>query len=145
MSLKTKTFQFVFVLVAFSWYAAASRGEEVRDASHFSYARLYCSPDGNSHFQDVMVDLRKTNFAPPASPIHIGSDFAASKHSSEASTPAGAPMTWRTVSTIPLRQLNSASFCKVPFPSLRPTGRRDDSVPAMSFGWRTPCRARDTL
>src|SRR5258708_13643772 len=79
MSLKTKTFQFVFVLVAFSWYAAASRGEEVRDASHFSYARLYCSPDGNSHFQDVMVDLRKTNFAPPASPIHIGSDFAASK------------------------------------------------------------------
>jgi hypothetical protein len=37
------------------------------------------SPDGNTHFQDVTVELRKTNFAPPAPPIHIGSDFAASK------------------------------------------------------------------
>src|SRR5262249_48198959 len=32
-----------------------------------------------SHFQDVTVDLRQTNFAPPAAPIHIGSDFAASR------------------------------------------------------------------
>ena len=34
---------------------------------------------GNTRFQDVTVDLRKTNFAPPAPPIHIGSDFAASR------------------------------------------------------------------
>lgn len=75
MSWKTKAFPFVFVLVAL--FAVAARGEE--NASHFTYARLYCSPDGNTHFQDVTVELRKTNFAPPAPPIHIGSDFAASK------------------------------------------------------------------
>ena len=75
MSWKTKAFPFVFVLVAS--FAVAARGEE--NASHFTYARLYCSPDGNTHFQDVTVELRKTNFAPPAPPIHIGSDFAASK------------------------------------------------------------------
>jgi hypothetical protein len=75
MSWKTKAFPFVFVLVGL--FAGAARGEE--NASLFTYARLYCSPDGNTHFQDVTVELRKTNFAPPAPPIHIGSDFAASK------------------------------------------------------------------
>src|SRR5262249_20269037 len=40
---------------------------------------LYCAPDGHTHFQDVTAELRKTNFAPPAPPIHIGSDFAASR------------------------------------------------------------------
>lgn len=79
MSWKSKTFPFVFVLVALSGYAAALRGEDTRDASRFTYARLYCSSDGNSHFQDVTVELQKTNFAPPAPPIHIGSDFGASK------------------------------------------------------------------
>src|SRR5262245_34078987 len=65
--------------MAFSGYASASRGEDSRDPSHFIYARLYCAPDGNTHFQDVTAELHKTNFAPPAPPIHIGSDFAASR------------------------------------------------------------------
>src|SRR5215467_10530491 len=79
MRWKTKTFAFVFALMALSGYASASRGEDSRDPSHFTYARLYCAPDGNTGFQDVTVDLRKTDFAPPAPPIHIGSDFAASR------------------------------------------------------------------
>ena len=79
MSWKTKMLPFVFVVVALSGYAATSQGKDNRDASQFTYARLYCGPDGNTHFQDVTADLRKTNFAPPAPPIHIGSDFAASK------------------------------------------------------------------
>ena len=79
MRWKTKTFAFVFALMALSGYASASRGENSRDPSHFTYARLYCAPDGNTHFQDVTAELRKTNFAPPAPPIHIGSDFAASR------------------------------------------------------------------
>jgi hypothetical protein len=79
MSWKSKTFAFVFVPVALSGYAVPLRGEDTGDASRFTYARLYCSSDGNSHFQDVTVELRKTNFAPPAPPIHIGSDFGASK------------------------------------------------------------------
>ena len=79
MRWKTKTFAFVFALIALAGHATASRGEDSRDPSHFTYARLYCAPDGNTHFQDVTAELRKTNFAPPAPPIHIGSDFAASR------------------------------------------------------------------
>ena len=79
MRWKTKTFAFVFALMALSAYASASRGEDSRDPSQFTYARLYCAPDGNTHFQDVTAELHKTNFAPPAPPIHIGSDFAASR------------------------------------------------------------------
>src|SRR5260370_148985 len=78
MSWKTKTLPVVFGLIVLSG-STASRGEESRDPSHFTYARLYCAPDGNTHFQDMTVDLRKTDFAPPAPPIHIGSDFAASR------------------------------------------------------------------
>lgn len=79
MRWKPKTFAFVFALMALSGYTAASRDEDSRDPSHFSYARLYCGSDGNTRFQDVTVELRKTNFAPPAPPIHIGSDLAASR------------------------------------------------------------------
>ncbi len=46
--------------------------------SHFTYSRLYCTSDGNSHFQNVTVELRKINFAPPAAPLHIGGDVPAS-------------------------------------------------------------------
>ena len=49
------------------------------DPSRFTYARLYCGPDGDTHFQDVTAELRKMNFAPPAPPIDIGSDFPASR------------------------------------------------------------------
>src|SRR5262249_24838746 len=79
MRWKTKTFAFVFALIALSGHASASCGEDSGDPSHFTSARLYCAPDGNTHFQDVTAELRKTNFAPPAPPIHIGSDFAASR------------------------------------------------------------------
>src|SRR5215471_4431051 len=79
MRRKTKTFAFFLVLLAWSGCVSASRGEDSRDPSHFTYARLYCAPDGNTHFQDATVDLRKTDFAPTAPPIHIGSDFAASR------------------------------------------------------------------
>ncbi len=49
------------------------------DPSRFTYLRLYCTPDGNSHFQSVTGELRKTNFAPPAAPLYIGDSVAASK------------------------------------------------------------------
>src|SRR6266496_4200684 len=140
MRWKTKIFPFVSVLVAL--FAVPARGEE--NASQFTYARLYCSPDGNSHFQDVTVELRKTNFAPPAPPIHIGSDFAASKTFFGGFDAGWGAHDLETDSIIPLRQPNSASFCKVSFPSPRLTERRDDCVPAASFGWRTHRPARDT-
>jgi hypothetical protein len=78
MMSKTGMPALVFALVVFSGYPAPSRGEESRDPAHFTYARLYCTPDGNSHFQDVTVDLRSTEFAPPAPPIYIGGNVATS-------------------------------------------------------------------
>jgi hypothetical protein len=80
MSWKTKTFaSFVCALGALSGYAAPSRAEDSPDPSRFTYARLYCGPDGNTHFQNVTAELAKTNFAPPAPPVHIGTDFPASR------------------------------------------------------------------
>ncbi len=46
--------------------------------SRFTYPRVYCTPDGISHFEDVTVELRETNFAPPASPVYIGGSVGAS-------------------------------------------------------------------
>jgi hypothetical protein len=48
------------------------------DASRFTYARLYCTPDNQSHFADVTAELTKENFAPPAAPVAIGGNKAAS-------------------------------------------------------------------
>ncbi len=116
MSWQTKAFPFVFVLVGL--FAGAGRGEE--NASHFTYARLYCSPDGNTHFQDVTVELRKTNFAPPAPPIHIGSDFAASK-----AFFGGFDAGWGA------HDLENRLNHPTP------------ATAAASFGWRTPRPAKD--
>jgi hypothetical protein len=49
-----------------------------RDASRFTYARLYCTPDNQSHFGALTVELAKQNFAPPAALIHIGGNQPAS-------------------------------------------------------------------
>lgn len=60
---------------------ASSKGaaaEGSRDPSRFTYLRLYCTPDGNSHFQSMTGELRKTNFAPPAAPLYIGDNIPAS-------------------------------------------------------------------
>ena len=48
------------------------------DPSRITYLRLYCTPDGNSHFQSVTGELSKTNFAPPAAPVSIGNNIPAS-------------------------------------------------------------------
>ena len=79
MSWKTKTLALVFALTSLSGYATTSRGEDSGDPSRFTYPRLYCGPDGDTHFQDVTAELPKTDFAPPAAPIHIGGEVAASR------------------------------------------------------------------
>jgi hypothetical protein len=43
-----------------------------RDPSHFTYTRIYCTPDKETHFENVTVELSKTNVAPPASPAYAG-------------------------------------------------------------------------
>lgn len=42
------------------------------DPSSFTYTRIYCTPDTESHFENVAVGLAKISFAPPAPPIYIG-------------------------------------------------------------------------
>jgi hypothetical protein len=79
MSWKTKTVAFAFAATALSGHPTVSRGDDSSDPARFTYARLYCGPEGDTHFQNVTVDLRKTNFAPPAPRIYIGSDFPASR------------------------------------------------------------------
>jgi hypothetical protein len=79
MSSTTKiAFVLVLGLMILSGYAAVSRGQRLHDPSRFTYTRLYCSPEGGTHFQDVTVELRKISFAPPAAPIYIGGDVPAS-------------------------------------------------------------------
>jgi hypothetical protein len=58
--------------------AAGQTGDRIRPPSRLTYPRLYCTPDGNSHWENVSVELRKTDFAPPAPPIHIGEKAPAS-------------------------------------------------------------------
>ena len=144
MRRKTKTFAFVFALLAWSGYLSASRGEDSRDPSHFTYARLYCAPDGNTHFQDVTVELSKTNFARRHPQSTSAATLQHRGRSSAASTHAGARRTWKNGSTILRPPCNSASSCKVAFPSPRPTVRRGDCLQGACFDWRTPRPARDT-
>ncbi len=69
----------ISVFTAFAAMAVPSAvyAEDSKDSSHFTYARLYCTPDGESHFQNVTAELRQMNFAPPASPINIGGNTTA--------------------------------------------------------------------
>jgi hypothetical protein len=71
-------FLFVFALMVVSAYAATSRGQGSPDPSRFTYVRLYCTPEGGTHFQDVTAELREMNFAPPAAPVYVGDDLPAS-------------------------------------------------------------------
>jgi len=64
------------VLVGFSDLISGATQD---NASRFSYVRLYCTPDNESHFTDVTAELTKENFAPPAAPIAIGGNRPSSK------------------------------------------------------------------
>lgn len=48
------------------------------DPARFTYEKLYCTPDGNSHFVTATVELHQVAFAPPAAPLYIGGKAAAS-------------------------------------------------------------------
>jgi hypothetical protein len=49
-----------------------------QDPSRFTYTKIYCTPDLETHFQEVTVELAKTSFAPPAAPVYVGSRLPAS-------------------------------------------------------------------
>ena len=55
-----------------------------------NYIRVYADPAGESHFEDVEVELSPVNFAPPAPPLDLSSFSPASQYAF-CSFPAG----WR--------------------------------------------------
>ena len=65
------------VFLSAGMIGATAKAED--DASRFTYVRLHCTPDHQSHFTDVTIELAKENFAPPASPIAIGGNKRTSR------------------------------------------------------------------
>ncbi|MGC2782997.1 MAG: hypothetical protein WA397_04000 [Roseiarcus sp.] len=57
---------------------ASTKLQSQNDASKFSYVRLYCSPDHETHFAPLTAELAEQNFAPPAAPIYIGAQPSSS-------------------------------------------------------------------
>jgi hypothetical protein len=100
------------------------------DASRLTYARLYCTPDNESHFGEQTAELAKQNFAPPAASIYIGGDQPASRVFFAGSRRTGALPTWRTVSTIPLPQFSCLLWPRVYSRSRRQMERRGNYIPA---------------
>ena len=44
-----------------------------------TYTRLYANDDGESHFEDVEIDLNLTQYAPPAPPLSLSSPTPATQ------------------------------------------------------------------
>ena len=46
---------------------------------HFEYVRLYSDADGESHFEDLEVELSAVEFVPPAPPLNLSAYMSASQ------------------------------------------------------------------
>jgi hypothetical protein len=69
----------ISLVVALGVSVISSTAKAEDDASRFTYVRLHCTPDDQSHFTDVTIELAKENFAPPAAPIAIGGNKPTSR------------------------------------------------------------------
>ena len=47
-------------------------GSATREPARFSYVRLYCTPDNESRFETVTLQLARIDGAPPAPPLFAG-------------------------------------------------------------------------
>ena len=77
----------LFVLVAFSLGSsqglssgASLPSSTFPDDTLFSYVRIYADPQGESHFEDVEVDLSLIEPAPGIAPLHVSASFDASRY-----------------------------------------------------------------
>lgn len=59
------------------------------------YTRIYADPAGESHFEDVEVELAQVNYAPPAPPLNLSSFSPALKYAF-CSFPVGWRGDWHT-------------------------------------------------
>lgn len=67
-----------------------------------TYTRLYSDENGESHFQDVVIDFESVDFAPPAPPLDI-SKFRPASQYAFLKAPVGWYGDWHPV---PFRQLH---------------------------------------
>jgi len=136
----------LFVLTAIAAMAMRSvvYAEDSADPSHFTYGRLYCTPDGESHFQNVTVELRKMNFAPPASPINVGGNSAAASAFFAGFEPHWGTEDLQKRLNHPTPAVQFLTVWAASSRSLRPTARRDNFTSVRCFGWKTRHRARGT-
>ena len=68
MNKKLSVFGVVVVLVGCST-PNYSPSTQTQDPSRYSYARIYCTPDNESHFETVTIDLAKVDPFPPSPPL----------------------------------------------------------------------------
>ena len=61
-----------FVLLTGCSTASQNAPLRSQDPARFTYTRIYCTPDTETHFENVAIELSKTNVAPPASPLYAG-------------------------------------------------------------------------
>jgi hypothetical protein len=54
-------------------YTATLISYKRREPVMSTYPRLYADADGESHFEDIEIDLISTDYAPPASPLDLSS------------------------------------------------------------------------
>jgi quercetin dioxygenase-like cupin family protein len=57
------------------------------------YVRMYAGSDGESHFEDVPVDLKLSDYSPPTPPVYI-SPFVAARQFGFVRIPAGWVGAW---------------------------------------------------
>jgi hypothetical protein len=69
MNKKLSGFAAVVVLAACGT-PVHSPSTQMQDPSRYSYTRIYCTPDNESHFEAVTTDLAKVDAAPPAPPMY---------------------------------------------------------------------------
>ena len=69
-----------------------------------SYFRLYADDEGESHFEDLAVDLEEREFAPPAAPAMVAPFLDAS-----ATLLFGVGPSWGEKSLTPLRTARSSA------------------------------------
>lgn len=43
------------------------------------YTRIYCDADGESHFEDISVEMSPVDFAPPAPPLNLAAPMEAAR------------------------------------------------------------------
>jgi hypothetical protein len=69
----------ILAVVALGVSVISSTAKAEDDASRFTYVRLHCTADNQSHLTDVTIELAEENFAPPAAPISIGGNKPTSR------------------------------------------------------------------